>query len=127
VTEHGSNDYITPSEALLKKTHSGVTLNSFDQEVDKYLALPPMNPHCTATEVLLWWKEHVLLLPELARLAIMYLAIPVSSASSERMFSCSGNIVNSKIIKRTLLIASNVEKLVIISRNLPKLKRLNLF
>jgi hypothetical protein len=114
---------MTPSEALLKKTYSGVTLNSFDQEVDKYQALPPMNPHCTATKVLLWWNEHVLLLPELARLDRMYLAILESSASSERMFSCSGNIVNSK---RTLLIASNVEKLVIISRYLPKLKRLNL-
>jgi len=42
---------------------------------------------------LLWWKVHSVQFPHLSKLAANYLAIPPTSADSERHFSASGNIV----------------------------------
>ena len=56
-------------------------------------------------DVLLWWKVHEGNLPNLAKLAKRILAIPCSSAKSERVFSTGGNIVTAK---RSLM---NPEKL----------------
>ncbi|XP_071636379.1 E3 SUMO-protein ligase ZBED1-like isoform X2 [Temnothorax longispinosus] len=43
-----------------------------------------------------WWKARVNKYPTLAELARKYLAIPATSASSERAFSSAGNIVSRK-------------------------------
>ena len=43
-------------------------------------------------EVLSWWKRHQSIYPTLARMARDYLAIPATSASSERLFS-SGKLL----------------------------------
>ncbi|MGH7239611.1 MAG: hAT family dimerization domain-containing protein [Candidatus Saccharimonadales bacterium] len=48
------------------------------------------------TDVLTWWKNHEADFPILAILARRYLAIPASSASSERVFSRLKNIVTPK-------------------------------
>jgi hypothetical protein len=53
-------------------------------EVARYFALPNEPPSC---DVLSWWKLHSSMFPVLARLARRYLAIPASSAASERLFS----------------------------------------
>ena len=53
-------------------------------ELQRYLALPDESKNDSALE---WWKEHAKAYPQLARLARRYLAIPASSASSERFFS----------------------------------------
>ena len=47
-------------------------------------------------EELSWWCRHQFSFLSLARLAIKYLAIPPSSAASERIFSMSGNVVTKK-------------------------------
>jgi hypothetical protein len=53
-------------------------------EVQRYLALPN---EPKSTNVLEWWMTHAAGYPLLAQLARRYLAIPASSASSERLFS----------------------------------------
>ena len=64
--------------------------------------------------VLLWWKRHQNVLPILSKLSRMVLAIPASSAKSERVFSTGGNIVT---FKRTRLNPKKVEELIIIKEN----------
>ena len=43
--------------------------------------------------ILEWWKENQLLLPILSKIAKDYLAIPATSAPSERLFSEAGNLI----------------------------------
>jgi hypothetical protein len=54
-------------------------------ELDKYLA-HPAEPR-TAANPLEWWKSNASRYPNIAILARRYLAIPASSAASERLFS----------------------------------------
>ena len=70
-------------------------------------------------EILLWWKVHEAVLPLLSKLAWRVLAIPSSSAKSERVFSVGGNLVT---VKRSRLGASKVEDLIVIKENLEKVK-----
>lgn len=53
-------------------------------EYDRFVA-QPNEPR--TTDVLDWWKSHATQYPTLATLARRYLAIPASSAASERLFS----------------------------------------
>lgn len=54
-------------------------------EVHTYLKDYPLNAH--TVNPLQWWKQHQSEFPRLSRLSRDYLAIPGSSASSERVFS----------------------------------------
>lgn len=47
-------------------------------------------------EELHWWWRHQFAFPCLERLAVTYLGIPPSSASSERVFSIAGGIVTKR-------------------------------
>jgi hypothetical protein len=58
------------------------------------------------SDPLLWWKEHAVRFPLLAQLARGLLAIPASSAPSERLFSASGQLVS---LKRASLSPDTVE------------------
>lgn len=86
-------------------------LNSFDIEIEKYLngcaAISDQN-------VLEFWKCSDLKL--MKRLARYILAIPASSATSERLFSTSGIILNER---RTRLKSSNLEKILFLNKNFP--------
>jgi hAT family C-terminal dimerisation region len=66
-------------------------------------------------EILSWWKFHAKDYPHLSLLARKFLCIPASSASSERVFSTSGRIVEER---RTSLLPENVDALLIIHNNL---------
>ena len=73
--------------------------------------------------ILYWWKTHSSLLPMLSRIARTILAIPSSSAKSERVFSTGGNTVT---VKRSRLGPKRVEYLIVIKENLSKVKEFDL-
>lgn len=56
------------------------------EEVEKYMALPQVKGDMDF-DVLLWWKLHGSMFPNLARMARQFLASPASSAGVERLFS----------------------------------------
>ena len=68
---------------------------------------------------MLWWKVHEANLPNLAPFAKRILAIPASSAKSERVFSTGGNIVTAK---RSSQNPEKVECQILIKENKEQLK-----
>jgi len=61
-----------------------------------------------------WWASQESRFPILSQLAKKYLAIPATSASSERLFSDAGNII---IVRRANLLPSTFEHLTFCKRN----------
>jgi hypothetical protein len=70
-------------------------------------------------DILPWWKVRAEKFPTLWRLAMLYFAIPATSAGSERAFSVAGNIVTAK---RCRLSTDTVEDLHFLHGNLWVLK-----
>jgi len=62
-------------------------------EIEQY-RLEPAVPY--RTNPLSYWRERKHLYPNIAMLARLYLAIPATSAASERVFSSAGNIITKK-------------------------------
>jgi hypothetical protein len=67
--------------------------------------------------ILMWWKVHAVRFPYLSRLARRYLAMPATSASVERLFSVSGQVVVTA--KRARLDPSTVTLLVFLHEAIP--------
>ncbi|KAK3240128.1 hypothetical protein CYMTET_50010 [Cymbomonas tetramitiformis] len=53
-------------------------------ESRKYVAFPDAKPD---VDPMVWWKAHLSELPNLARMARQFLAVPASTAGIERAFS----------------------------------------
>jgi|SRR5690348_164678 hAT family C-terminal dimerisation region len=62
-------------------------------EMERYLATPVAEP---STDILGWWKQHADTYPCLARMARDYLAIPATSAPTERVFSAGADLITDK-------------------------------
>lgn len=60
-------------------------------ELSSYIAFPyPRKSNdISSTEVIQFWKTHSQIYPNLSRMARKYLAIPITSVSSERLFSAA--------------------------------------
>jgi hypothetical protein len=58
-------------------------------EHEKYLSLPSVGLNCNPLQ---WWKTFHTEFPTLAKLAMKYLCIQGTSAHSEQIFSCAGNV-----------------------------------
>ena len=69
--------------------------------------------------VLIWWKLNQEELPLLSKLARLILAIPASSAKSERVFSVGGLIVS---CRRGSLAPTKVEQLIVLKENRRKVE-----
>ena len=82
------------------------------EEIERYLQCPQAD---TESDPLDWWKLQAPLYPALSKLARKYLCICATSEASERLFSVSGNIVNSK---RTCLKLEKVNMLTFLAKNL---------
>jgi len=87
-----------------------------DAEIALYRAVPFVPG---ATDPLVWWKANESRFPTIAILAKKYLAIPASSAPSERVFSQTKAVVEKK--NRWRLLPEKVEQLVFLQYN----KKLN--
>lgn len=72
-------------------------------EVENYLKLRRAPRE---TQSLVWWKDHQAMFPVLAKMARDFMAIPATSAPSERCFSASGGMVS---VRRTRLSDDSVE------------------
>jgi hAT family C-terminal dimerisation region len=68
----------------------------------------------SAIDILAYWKGKADKMPMLAKVARQFFALPVTSASSERLFSAAGNVVTSA---RTLLNSERAEQLIFIHDN----------
>ena len=79
-------------------------------EFDRYLR-SVASPEC---DLLRWWRKHADAYPHCAAVARRFLAIPASSAASERLFSATGRIVDKR---RSRLLPERVESLVFLNRN----------
>ena len=60
-------------------------------------------------DVLSWWRKHACIYPQLSRLPPALLSIPASSATSERIFSETGRILEAR---RQLLNPESLDSLV---------------
>ncbi|CAF1020251.1 unnamed protein product [Rotaria sordida] len=65
--------------------------------------------YSSGEDVLSWWKKHSCIYSQLSRLALALLSIPASSATSERIFSETGRILEAR---RQLLSAESLDSLV---------------
>lgn len=83
-----------------------------EREMESYLVCPKID---TESDPLLWWKQHYSTYPLLSRVAKKYFSICATSEASERLFSVSGHIVNSK---RTCLKPEKVNMLTFLTKNL---------
>lgn len=85
---------------------------SIENELSSYL-----QSVCLESEAdpLQWWQEHEVAYPALSTLAKKYLCVPATSSPSERIFSCSGNIVT---CQRAALNPDTVDRLVFLAQNI---------
>lgn len=91
-------------------THSSAALD-VKGEVEQYLAMPRMNPD---VDVLCFWKDKSIMLPQLSHIARRIFSIPSGSASVERVFSIAGLMSSTN---RMCLIPSTLQKLVFLKVN----------
>nr|XP_055069962.1 E3 SUMO-protein ligase ZBED1-like [Misgurnus anguillicaudatus] len=82
-----------------------------EAELTTYLLGPEVDPD---TDQLEWWKQHQPNFTRLSRLARKYLAIPATSAPSERVFSVGGGIVT---CNRACLKPAVVDRLIFLAKN----------
>ena len=82
-------------------------------ELETYLKVLPSTSGVDI-DILAYWKSQEKVLPLLSRFARRYFGIPVSSASSERLFSAAGNVITEN---RTLLSTERAEQLIYIHDN----------
>ena len=82
--------------------------NDFNNELNIY----QMESYNQNQNILQWWKEHSDKLPLMAKLASRILAIPASSAASERSFSTSGRVIEER---RTRLKGDTVDSLLFLN------------
>jgi hAT family C-terminal dimerisation region len=98
----------TPAPSVLARDISAI-----DKELDQWLRSVPKADK-TDLDILDYWKSKETDLPLLAKVAKKYYGIPITSASSERLFSAAGNVITSG---RTLLNTEKAEQLIFIHDN----------
>jgi hypothetical protein len=81
---------------VLKEFVSNENSSTDDETYDELLEYMKMKiNHQAGENVLSWWKKHSTIFPQLSRLALPLLSIPVSS-TSERVFSETGRILEAR-------------------------------
>ena len=86
---------------------SRVTLAEF--EVSRFMREKEIAYDASSRDVLTWWLVRRNSFPTLYKVACVYLAVPATSAASERVFSNAGNVITKK---RNRLLPENAHNLV---------------
>jgi len=82
-----------------------------EEELKEYFTFPEISK---SADPLVWWKTHAEQFPRLSMLAKSYLAIPATSAASERVWSIAGDTISDK---RAALGDSTLDALLFIHDN----------
>jgi len=91
-------DYDARADMLLEEAAQSVS-DGCKQELDLYLKaprLPLIGSDGRLSDPLSWWHDRCNYFPRVWNLAQIYLAIPATSAPSERIFSKAGNAISDK-------------------------------
>jgi hypothetical protein len=88
-------------------------INPIEKDLDTWLKHTEASDR-TDIDIITYWKEKADKMPMLAKVARTFFGLPVTSASSERLFSAAGNVVTSA---RTLLNSERAEQLIFIHDN----------
>ena len=111
---------LSPTSKLLQRSkiarYAGRGLSKMKQEMVTYESFSFASRNA---DVLAWWKTHETHLPILSKIAKKILAIPASSAKSERVFSTGGLVITAK---RGRLSPSKVEDLILLKQNLSRVR-----
>lgn len=86
--------------------------DDIDNEMQRYLKEVEIN--FRKDDPLTWWKCHETSFPIISKLARKYLAIPASTAPSERVFSTAKNILQKK---RWRLLPNRLSKCIFLNKN----------
>ena len=77
---------------VIRSTHDHI-----EDEFQRYLKEAEIN--FRIDDPMDWWRKHESYFPQVAKLARMYLAIPASTALSERVFSTAKSILQKKTME----------------------------
>ena len=91
------------------------TDNNIDKEIIAYKNEKKLKQ---SDNPITFWSTKKCMYPNLYPLALQYLAIPATSADSERLFNKAGDLINAR---RTRLSQVNVDKIIFLNRNLSNL------
>ncbi|CAF3864395.1 unnamed protein product, partial [Rotaria sp. Silwood1] len=95
--KRAKRDDITVDDVLKEFVSNENLSNDDDDPYDEVIEYMKSKVNYEKDEdVLSWWKKHSCLYPQLSRLAAALLSIPSSSASSERIFSEAGRILEAR-------------------------------
>lgn len=87
------------------------TNNQVKHEIDSYLNLVNLP---IREDIIQWWFTRKDSYPNLYKLAVKFLSIPATSATSERVFSVAGNILNEK---RSSLSGDHLDMLIFLNKH----------
>ena len=98
------------SDLLGDSTCMDVDVDTVDTELNAYTRVQQVS---LDTDPLMWWKQHVQEFHRPARMAREHLAVPVTSASPERLFSSVGLVksdLRGRLLDSTLIDVMWVKK-----------------
>ena len=101
----------SPTSSFLKNIFSNRHRHERQNEIDEYMMIEEIDINTCPFK---WWASQESRFPILSQLAKKYLAIPATSAASERLFSDAGNIIT---VRRVNLLPSTFEHLIFCKRN----------
>ncbi|XP_055081736.1 E3 SUMO-protein ligase ZBED1-like [Periophthalmus magnuspinnatus] len=106
-------DLLGPTYCAGTAVRQRTTQDHAEEEVTRYKEAPALS--LSEGNPLSWWKEHQNEYPLMSQLAKMYLCIPGTSVSSERVFSTAGDIVTTQ---RSALSSDHVDQILFLNKNL---------
>ena len=115
-SKKGRFDLFSSLNETISSNNSNVSTDSARpqsclDELNNFMCLERVD---SQTDVFKWWYDRRYQFPNLYKLVLKYMYIPASSASSERVFSAAGLLINQK---RSRLTGQHVNMLLFLNQN----------